>query len=557
MHTSICKRLLLGLLALTLGGTATQVHAQAVIFPQEQQPGSASLNEVNGTYTLRNDLFSVSFVKAEGKLTFGGCDAMNLLAGDDLFKIKLQNNDEVGSSAMTLGTVTTETLTGNAFTVRGVERFNGQQLVANYTYEGLQIVWRAVLRDGSHYLRTELEITANGQDVAMETITPMLYTVENVTGNTPPVVVGNTRGAVIANNKIFAGLETPMGLQKAGLNQDTDNFTKDGWTPDQFGWKPSESELPAGITGITYDKIAANRGYIYFKEAGSQTITFQWVSGSKKLNLKGVDLLNPLTNEVVAYDYHAGSTGTANSNNVYTLEVPATGSYLIRIFADDATEELNSSGTITYSKPTSDVEVIRDLVSSEPSTVSAKAMPLVPVALTPQNLNVGPKVYAFSSTPTVKTEESTETATPNATLAAGGSANFSWDTGNASWPTTDAVPAEITALQTSTATNRLMAKTVAISDNGLLSATITFTGGHHKLNVFGMDLVDAEGNVISGDYHHGTMGNAVSKNVYTVLAPAGTYTLRLFSADYSGDQVTENAGNMALSLSAITLSELR
>ena len=120
MHKSICKRLLLGLLALTLGGTATQVHAQAVIFPQEQQPGSAQLSVADGKYTLRNDLFSVSFVKAENKLTFGGCDAMNLLAGDDLFKIKLQNNNEVGSSAMTLGNVTTETLTGNAFAVRGV-----------------------------------------------------------------------------------------------------------------------------------------------------------------------------------------------------------------------------------------------------------------------------------------------------------------------------------------------------------------------------------------------------------------------------------------------------
>ena len=82
MHKSICKRLLLGLLALTLGGTATQVHAQAVIFPQEQQPGSAQLSETNGKYTLRNDLFSVSFVKAEGKLTFGGCGAAGRLKGE-------------------------------------------------------------------------------------------------------------------------------------------------------------------------------------------------------------------------------------------------------------------------------------------------------------------------------------------------------------------------------------------------------------------------------------------------------------------------------------------
>ena len=568
MHKSICKRLLLGLLALTLGGTATQVHAQAVIFPQEQQPGSAQLSVADGTYTLGNALFSVSFVKAEGKLTFGGCDAMNLLAGDDLFKIKLQNNDEVGSSAMNLGNVTTETLTGNAFAVRGVERFNGQQLVAHYTYEGLQIVWRAVLRDGSHYLRTELEITANGQDVAMETITPMLYTVDNITGNTPPVVVGNTRGAVIANNKIFAGLETPMGLQKAGRDQDTDNFTKDNWVTASFGWEPAESEIPAGVMQstcseytLTANIVKAMRGYVRFMESGSQTITFTYNGGGHALHLLGVDVLDTQTGTVVASDYHYGKTGSAHSNNTFTVNIPAAGTYLVRYFvANPASDVIMSNGTITYSQPTCEVEVIRDLVSSEPSTVSAKAMPLVPVALTPQNLNVGPKVYALSSTPTVKTEEGstegTETTTPDATLAAGGSAEFTWATGNASWPTTSTVPAEITALQTSTATNRLMAKTVKISDNGLLSATITFTGGNHKLNVFGLDLVDAEGNVISGDYHHGTMGNAVSNNIYTVLAPAGTYTLRLFSADYSGDQVTQNAGKMALSLSAITLSDL-
>ena len=114
-------------------GTPQTAQAQAVIFPQETQPGQANLTEVTGTYTLSNALFSASFVKADGKLTFGGCTAMNLQAEENLFKIKLQNNDEVGSSAMTLGTVTVENLTGNAFAVRGAERFNGKQLVANYT----------------------------------------------------------------------------------------------------------------------------------------------------------------------------------------------------------------------------------------------------------------------------------------------------------------------------------------------------------------------------------------------------------------------------------------
>lgn len=568
MNRLLRKCFALAWLLSSLGiGTPQTAQAQAVIFPQETQPGQASLSESGGTYTLSNALFSASFVKADGKLTFGGCAAMDLQAEENLFKIKLQNYDEVGSSAMTLGTVTVESLTGNAFAVRGAERFNGKQLVANYTYDNLQIVWRAVLRDGSHYLRTELEITANGADVLMDNITPMLYTVTNQEGNSAPVVVGNTRGAVIASNKIFAGLETPMGKQKAGRDQDTDNFTKDSWTPDQFSWKPSSIELPAGITGITYDKIAANRGYIYFKEAGSQTITFQWVSGSKKLNLKGVDLLNPLTDEVVAYDYHAGSTGTANSSNVYTLNVPAAGTYLIRIFADDTSEEINSNGTITYSKATCEVEVTRDLTQSSGTeeTEAPGAMKKIwtAVALTPQKLNVGPKVYAFSSTPTIKTEgteesSTEETTTPDATLGAGGSANFSWASSTAAtnWPTTTTVPDEVTELQTSTATNRLMQKTVIIEADGLLTTTITYTGGNHKLNVFGIDLVDSEGNVVSGDYHHGTMGNSASNNIYTVIAPAGTYTYRIFTADISGDQVNENAGQAALALSAITLNEL-
>ena len=570
MNRCLRKCLALAVLACAVwAGTTQTAQAQAVIFPQEAQPGQASLSESGGTYTLSNALFSATFVKADGKLTFGGCNAMNLQTEENLFKIKLQNNDEVGSSAMTLGTVTVESLTGNAFAVRGVERFNGKQLVAHYTYGNLQIVWRAVLRDGSHYLRTELEITANGADVAMESITPMLYTVTNAEGNTAPVVVGNTRGAVIANNKIFAGLETPMGKQKAGRDQDTDNFTKDNWVTASFGWEPAASEIPAGVlstTGmgftLTADIVKAMRGYVRFTQSGSQTITFTYNGGGHALHLLGVDVLDPLTGTVLVSDYHYGKTGDSHSNNTFTLNIPEAKTYMVRYFAaNPANDAIQSNGTITYSQPTCEVEVIRDLTQSESlSAAPAKAMALVPIALAPQKLNVGPKVYALSSTPTIKTEGSSteETTTPDATLGAGGSANFSWATNTAAtnWPTTTTVPAEVTALQTGTATNRLMQKTVTIEADGLLTTTITYTGGNHKLNVFGIDLVDSEGNVVSGDYHHGTMGGSLVNNVYTVIAPAGTYTYRIFTADISGDQVNMNAGQAALALSAITLNEL-
>lgn len=50
------------------------------------------------------------------------------------------------------------------------------------------------------------------KDVAMDHIKPMVYAVDNRKAKTAPVVVGNTRGAVLLSNKIFAGLETPMGV---------------------------------------------------------------------------------------------------------------------------------------------------------------------------------------------------------------------------------------------------------------------------------------------------------------------------------------------------------
>ncbi len=539
MNRLLRKCFALAWLLSSLGlGTPQTAQAQAVIFPQETQPGQANLTEVTGTYTLSNDLFSASFVKADGKLTFGGCTAMDLQAEENLFKIKLQNNDEVGSSAMTLGTVTVENLTGNAFAVRGAERFNGKQLVANYTYDNLQIVWRAVLRDGSHYLRTELEITANGADVLMDNITPMLYTVNNVTGNTPPVVVGNTRGAVIANNKIFAGLETPMGVQTSGAASDLDHFTKDGWTASDFSWRPSE--IPSGMTGVTLENLAVKRGYLHFNTTGSQTITLTFASGTHKLNIKGVDLCDPLTGEVVASDYHAGSTGDSHSNNVYTLNVPAATNYMVRFFVDDVTETITSTGNITYSGGVADVEIVRDLQQGE-QTTQQKAIQMKAVALKPAR--TAPVIKLITNV----------SGTADKTLTVGGSAQeFTWTTGASSWPTnTSDVPAEVTALQTSAATNRKMEKIVTFETAGKLTTTVTYTSGNHKLNLFGIDIVDGNGNVIAADYHHGTMGGSLTNNIYTFIVPAGTFKIRYHAADYSGDQVTLNAGKASMALTAI------
>lgn len=112
---------------------------------------------------------------------------------------------------MTLKSVETEVLTANPESFKGAEKFAGQAVKAEFEGNGLNVIWRAILRDGSHYFRTEMAITPVSKAVNMKSIVAMLYDVKNVEGHPAPTVVGNTRGAVIANDIMFAGLDPPHG----------------------------------------------------------------------------------------------------------------------------------------------------------------------------------------------------------------------------------------------------------------------------------------------------------------------------------------------------------
>lgn len=117
----------------------------------------------------------------------------------------------VAASGMKLEDVKIVTLGEDSSAATASLRYAGKALEARFTYGDLSITWRAVLRDGSHYLRTEMDIKA-ARDLSMKGIVAMNYLVAKNRAYTAPEVVGNTRGAILASNHIFAGLETPMGL---------------------------------------------------------------------------------------------------------------------------------------------------------------------------------------------------------------------------------------------------------------------------------------------------------------------------------------------------------
>lgn len=188
--------------------------AQAVIFPQKKQPGVAKITQKSNSYQLANKVLKASFINTGGKLYFNGCSELGLQPSTELFKVLLGDGKTITASEMKLEDVKMVTLAENPSAATASLRYAGKALEARFTYEELSIVWRAVLRNGSHYLRTEMEIQA-AKDLPMKGIVAMNYLVAKNSAYTAPEVVGNTRGAILASNHIFAGLETPMGLNSS------------------------------------------------------------------------------------------------------------------------------------------------------------------------------------------------------------------------------------------------------------------------------------------------------------------------------------------------------
>ena len=501
--------------------------AQKVIFPQEKQPGTAVVDLTGNEYSISNDLFTAKFVKEDGKLTFGGSEELGLIAGSEIFKVTLGDGTEVPASGFTLGEVTTETLAANENAVKGARRFAGVQIKAQFTHSsGLAIEWRAVLRDGSHYLRTEMDIKNPGETgIAMNSITPMMYTVQNVDGEKAPAVVGNTRGAVIASDKIFAGVETPTAYNTAGETTDLETFVFKAWDgAGSWAWTPEENDIPAGIKELSQYAVGAvnaSRGYLVFREAGDCTITLDYTSGSNRLQILGVDILN-LSGNVVDYDYHFGFTGGSDSNRDYTVTIPSVGAYMVRIFVTNAGsgEGYGSVGTITYSTKVTRPSLVYDLAST--------ATPYVD--------------------PEIKEPEKLIEITPEeGTLTTSQAKQTQWTSGLSQFSDwTAAIPE---GMSTPTASAIYLDKHYTI-EAGNLSVVFDYTGGSHGLNMLGVQLINKEG-VVTKDYHVGFTGGSDRNNTYSLVIPeTGDYIVRMF-VDKKSDGV-DGSGNIDFTLTEFT-----
>ena len=112
----------------------TTAQAQSVIFPQEQQAGTASVTAYalpsSEMYAIGNDLFSAGYAKADGVMRFAGCEALGLKGGTELFAIRFGNGAEVKASEMTLDDVRTADLNADAAAAKGSLKLPGKAIEA-------------------------------------------------------------------------------------------------------------------------------------------------------------------------------------------------------------------------------------------------------------------------------------------------------------------------------------------------------------------------------------------------------------------------------------------
>ena len=323
----------------------SQPYTQAWVYPKQQDAVGAAMSEKEGeVYTLYNNVLAASFLKGEKTIYFLGSKAMNLVAGTELFIVGFGNGEKVAASQMTMKSFEQKDLSANPTAIGGAEHYAGKALEAvfGYTYKGeeIEILWRAVLRDGSHYLRTEMELKGIG-NVDMFDIIAMTYNVDAKEAGSKPATIGNTRGKVIMSNKIFAGLETPTAYNTVGGASDdedkwdlvstpvTDNVAASAWAKQAIAKVPMRIQEVGGSdkTYYTYTK------HVELKANQKVTTTLTYKGGAKRFDIDGVVLLDE-NGSIVASDYHHGYTGSAKENNSYSFIVPNDGKFSVCMYID-------------------------------------------------------------------------------------------------------------------------------------------------------------------------------------------------------------------------------
>ena len=169
-------------------------------------------------YTLDNDQVVLTCVTKSGQLLPGVLRDKKtggmVKLGGDLFSLVLTNGDYLNAGDFKLvGKPHVEPLPVNPGAARQAEQLPGKELVADLkSADGnLTLCWRAILRDGSRYLRQEFTFRAGNAEVPL---TGILLLELNLPGAHP---TGTVDGSPVATDTMFFGVEHPLSINRGEM----------------------------------------------------------------------------------------------------------------------------------------------------------------------------------------------------------------------------------------------------------------------------------------------------------------------------------------------------
>lgn len=357
------------LFTVALSAAIAVMNTAAVEYPGDA-PGKAAASAGDGIYAVGNDALKADFVYKDGGVVFGGLKTADgtllVRGGTPLFTVMLADKSRLSSADMAVSAPRVTDLEGNAKSLRVSEQLPGKAVSATFTAPdgSFSVAWRAVLRDGSHYLRQEYVLKSKKDPVAFDTITPLQVIPTEEAGQ--PVISGNTtNGTVVVTDKLFMGLETPMSVMSVGESGGGtgSGWSPKAWTPAMFGSVFAVPESFAKVYGKKYEAkdgpvvrdLLVAEGEVNFTESGDLVVGFEYGRGNHRLNLAAVQLATP-AGQVIAEDVHPGYTGHKSEGARYRLSVPEPGVYHLRYWIDRKQEPVTSSGRISLSLATGDTE---------------------------------------------------------------------------------------------------------------------------------------------------------------------------------------------------------
>jgi len=188
------------------------------------------------------------------------------------FQIILEGGQVIKASDLKIvGWPKLENLEPNSESCRLAERFGGKQIYVKLasSNNNLEVEWRAILRDGSNYVRQEITLTAINKSIKIKEIVLLELSEPNAK------VMGTVDGSPVAVGNMFFAYEHPLSKSRKSevRNQSLSSVVRPLTSgislrcslPYMILLKPGESIVHSSVIGVV-PQGQLRRGFLYYVE---------------------------------------------------------------------------------------------------------------------------------------------------------------------------------------------------------------------------------------------------------------------------------------------------